>query len=187
VTVTAGDDVTINWEAQDPYTTLALWPVNTTDYNISQSQPVTTQNPATNGKNELTYTAPVSGVMPTMFSVDGCYGGATGPYDFTVSVEHAVRLAVPRIGVLRHHTAIAVGVHTPDGTPITDPSLKIEVQVKSGSRWLNVGTGAPVNGVAHVHATLPTRLRGKKVHLRAQALGPSYTTEVSAAATSRVA
>ena len=185
---TSGDTVTVDWEANQG-TVLSIYPAGTTDYNMSQATAASTGTPTPNGKDELSFTAQASGVVPMDFeAADGggfCTSAPTatpGPYDFTVSVEHAVILAVPHITVLHMHADLAVGTHTPDGKPLTDPALRVTIQVKSGGKWMRIGAGVPVAGVARVRISLPKRLRKTTVDLRAHAVGSAYTTQSSAVA-----
>lgn len=96
LSVTAGDSVTIDWEAPNylvgEYPEIHVYPVGTTDFNyknVPESE-YNLQGLNSNGRNELQVAAPKTGTMPMSFiSEGGCCSGKVGPYAFTAYVHHA--------------------------------------------------------------------------------------------------
>lgn len=181
--VTAGDLLTIDWESQVPQVELKLLPVGITDYTFSQTRAVAEQTLASNGKNELAYTASQGGAMYLDFKLCEI---TSAPYDFTAYVVHAVRLFIARRGHMPLSGTIAVGVHTPVGEPITDPSLQITLEIKIRGHWYTAGNATPANGTASVSFRLSARLRHQHVRLRAIAHGSAYHAASSSAIRVRV-
>jgi hypothetical protein len=96
INATAGDLLTIDWGGAGNMK-LWLYPVGTTDYTVFNYETVAEQEQNANGKNQLQYTVPVSGIMPLEFSVCD-YGGANeapGPYNFTVTAQHSLSVSLP--------------------------------------------------------------------------------------------
>jgi hypothetical protein len=124
VTPTAGDLMTISWEGT-PGTELKLLPVGTTDFTLFQVNPVISQEESSNGKNQATYSAPVSGSMPLYFRVCGYSGDQPGPYSFLVTDQHAIVTTIRPYTHLKTtatvyaSAALAGGTPVPDGTSFT--------------------------------------------------------------------
>jgi hypothetical protein len=187
VTVMAGDEVTVDWEAQDRYAYLHLYPLGTTDFTFPQANPVAESSLNDNLKAELTYQATQTGSLPLEFYASSDCGVAPpGPYSFTAYVVHTLRLFVAHRGRLPLSGTMAVGVHTPVGEPITDPNLQVMLEIKLRGHWHTVGTATPANGVASVPFSLSARLRHLHVSLRAIARGSAYHSASSAAIRVRV-
>jgi hypothetical protein len=124
VNVTAGDELTVDWESKSEHTELILKPVGTTDFTFLDNENAASDYPDSNGKSELTYTAPQSGLMPMYFR--SCYGlQSTGPYAFTANVKHAVFTSLtPRTNIrptatLTGSATLAGGAPVPDGLVFT--------------------------------------------------------------------
>lgn len=184
LSVVAGDHITFDWEAQEADTHLSLYPVGTTDFNYPQVKAALSLGLNQNNKNEGTLDATKSGAMPLVFvSQSGGCGTRPrpGPYNFTVYVVHEVRLSVPRIR-LHRQGYVAVGVHDPEGGPITAPTLTVSLELKVGRAWRTIGTGTASGGIARVSYSVRGSLRHRTTHMRAVAHGAGY-----AAATSLVA
>ena len=171
----AGDSFTIDWEGASSTTELDVYAVGTTDFTFPQTDTVATQQPNANLKAELKFVANASGSMPLRF-VD-C--GAGAPYDFTVTVKHAVRLSLPAARTLSRQGTINVGVHSPEGGSISDSSLTVALQISSGGKWTTIGASAVSNSRASVTYRVAASLRHRTVRLRALATGGSYLTETS--------
>lgn len=181
--VTAGDSLHIDWEAQDNSTDIHLFASGSTDFNFTSTQPVASAVLQNNLKDELAYQATQTGTMPLEFLAYGwCPQTPPGPYSFTAYVTHAVRLGLPRLS--RLHGSVQVGVHTPAGTPITDPELTITIQSLYHGHWHSLGTASPSNGLATLALFIPASLRGHHLTLRATAHGPDY--QPTSSATERV-
>lgn len=180
--VTAGDAVTIDWEAQyGNVENLRAYPVGTNDFNVNSTYPITFQDASENGKDEFQFTAPRTGTMPLDFTCcpPGDFGSG-GPYDFTASVQHVVRLSVPAVNRLGPSGSVKVGVHNPDGVTITDPALSVALQLHgAGQTWSPAGSASPSSGTATIPYTVPRSLAGQTLYLRVIASGPSYITEAS--------
>jgi hypothetical protein len=190
LSVIAGDDITINWEADSASEDdigLHVFPVGTTDYNFLNENAVEVQALNENLKNQLQFTATRTGVMPMEFNTGtGCGNPATGPYDFAAYVSHEMILGLPGISQISRHGVVAVGVHDPDGVALSSPTLRVSLQLLSHGRWQTLGAGDVINGVAKVPIQLSTRLDGEHIRLRALATGASYRTAVSRSVTALV-
>jgi hypothetical protein len=177
LSVTAGDEVTIDWEvppaADNDNPFLRVYPSGTTDFSVDNTVPVHDQNLNSNGRNELVFSAPITGLMPLDFSAD-----ETGPYDFTVRVEHDVRLGLPAMTTLPLTGTVSVGVHNPDGVALSDPALIVYLQIKpKHGDWTTIGSAPASAGVATIAYTVASTLSGQKAALRAVSAGPSYVTD----------
>jgi len=184
--VVAGDAVTIDWEA--PAESYAMvFPVGTTDFNVLGEQAVTHEMVSGNGKAALWFRATVSGTMPLVIGAGGCTSTITGPYSFTASVKHEVRLSIPHRRVLPLRGTVAVHISTPEGQPVSDSALQVLVQIQSHGHWRSVGSATAAGGVANVPCTVPADLRGSHASLRAIARGNAYEPATSATVRVRVA
>jgi hypothetical protein len=178
----AGDAIQIDWEALNGGVTLNLLPAGTTDFNFPQATPLTSGGlSAANNKGELKYQAAGAGNVPVEFIVRDGGGGscgrvfqAPGPYNFTLLVTHALNLALPNVGTLRPAGALTVAVHNPEGGPINDPAVRVEVQIKGRGSWYTIGVAGVTTSAAVVPFKIPRRLRHQHVTLRALANGVGY-------------
>jgi len=177
MSVTAGDTVLIDWESQGGKS-ICLNPPGTTDFNIEKVQCVAGQASGANGKNELTYTATGSGVIPIQFFT--APENSPAPYNFTAYVTHVLNVAPLHASALRRAGTLAVAVHNPEGGPISDPSVQVVLQIKGHGGWQTIGTAAVANSVAVVAFKVPARLRHQYVTLRALAQGSNYRPASSA-------
>lgn len=156
-----------------------LWPVGTTDFTFPDTEPASSSELNDNLKAELSYTAARTGNMPLEVIHGSCSSGDPGPYDFIVSVKHAIRLALPHVHRVARTGTMSVNVRNPDGVSVTAPALKVTLQARnSDGTWRSVGHAAPANGVARVAYRLAKRYRSKVV-LRALARGADYVTATS--------
>jgi hypothetical protein len=165
LSVVAGDQVTFDWEAQEADTGLSVFPVGTTDFNSAKESPVYSLGLSANKKNEGNFTATKSGGMPLNITASEpyCENAKPGPYDFTALVK----------GTLR------IGVHNPEGGPISAPALSVLVEVKLGSVWRPIGTSTVTSGAAIVQYKLPRSMRNRSTAMRVVASGAEYVTETS--------
>jgi hypothetical protein len=115
LSVVAGDQLTIDWESQALETELKLAPVGTTDYTLFQTELAAEQSLASNGKNQLTYKPPQSGVMPLYFRQ--C-GNTPGPYDFVATDQHALVVSLDRTSYVTLNTGVTAHASLADGTPV---------------------------------------------------------------------
>lgn len=177
-----GDKFTIDWESSSPDMHMVLFSVGVTDYTFNGADRLVDQTPNSNLKSESIIVAPTSGMMPLEF---GQCTGTPGPYNFTVYVNHAVVLALPRLSRLTRRSVINVAVHNPEGGVISDPQLFVDIQLRRGNgRWKTYGTSSVVNSAANVQLHLPRTLRKHKVSMRAFAHGVGFTDKTSATAKS---
>jgi hypothetical protein len=190
--VVAGDSLTVDWESQAtglPYA--ALYLVGTNDYDFPQTQDLVNSFLNGNDKAQLTYTAPVSGALLLDFSADdicntGDVGG--GPYDFTAYVVHALALSLSGVTPGALTGTASVGVHSPDGTPLSDPAINVQLRASVSSRTpVTLGTAAPSNGVATIAYKLPSSWTGKTVTGTASASGTGYKSATSTSAKVKLA
>jgi len=183
VAATAGDELTIDWETQSPSMYMNLFQVGTTDYNEPDQTPLVQENVNSNYKAEGTYTAIQSGVLPLEFFSDSGCGNPPAPYDFTVSVIHALAVSLSTLTGSLSGVATA-GVHNPDGGPLSGPPLVVNLQVSGvGLPWTSIGSASPVNGVATIDYAVPASLAGKAVEFRAVGQGTGYQTNTSSVQT----
>jgi hypothetical protein len=182
--VTKGDRVTIDWGAQQQTTAMSLLPVGTTDATVATATPTATDAlEEMYGKSELN-AAPQrrTGLVPLQFHGVVCDGGG-GPYDFTASVRHAVRLSWAGGRRVRSGSRVTIRVRTPDGHPISARALGVSVQAHIRGAWRPAGHASAVRGRARVRLALRPR---RAVRLRAVASGPGYLRRVSAVRSVRV-
>jgi hypothetical protein len=193
--VLAGDRVTIDWGAPNytsgQYPELQVFPLGTNDYTVG-GVPFGTyqvQAPNDNGLNQFNFTVASSGDIPFNFTAGpgNCCSGSNGPYDFTAYVLHAVELAIARRRALSIRGILPVAVNRPEGGLVTDPNLRILLQIKGHGRWRSIGQATVANGFAYVPFAVPARLRRQRASLRAIAQGDSYISAASAAVRVRVA
>jgi hypothetical protein len=148
-----GDKITIDWTSE-PDTNgaylSALWaylyPVGTTDFNFSNTNPVAEKevNYVENGLQELQYLTNRDGTLPLEFQAGArnCQEDA-GPYNFTAYVSHELVLGLHAHTNRAHHsTTFSVAVHNPDGAPITGVPLVATYQLLSHGHWQKIRSGA---------------------------------------------
>lgn len=184
LSVISGDRVTIDWEAQEiDYTELDVYPRGTTDFNYPQASVTARSTLNSNAKAELALTANSTGNMPVAItsSTWSCLAGTPGPYDFTAYVRHAVVLGVPKRASLSRRGVLRVAVHNPDGGPVSDPALRVSLQLLGGSvrRWRTVGSATPADGHAAISYAAPRSMRSRRVLMRVVASGAAYMTTVA--------
>lgn len=170
--VIADDRVTIDLEGKtegDGFL-VNVYPLGTNQFNVGQSKPFASTVNHQENKEELSFTAPATGTMP--MGVATC--DAVGTYNFTAYVVHVIRLGLPHPLLLRRKGLLSVSVHSPDGGIISDPALRVIVQVGGNGSWWNVGSSSVTDSVAAIRMTIPTRLRGRLVKLRVIAGGGAY-------------
>jgi hypothetical protein len=110
VNATAGDLLTINWEATKG-TELKLMPVGTTDFTVFQTNPALTESLSSNGKSQVQYSVPQAGAMPLYFRVCSFYESSPGPYAFTVTAQHAVSVSLNPATYIYPTTTITGSAH----------------------------------------------------------------------------
>lgn len=153
VNVTAGDELIVDWESVPDETALILKPVGTTDFTFLNIENAEEDYPNSNNKSELTYTAPLSGLMPLYFK--SCYGlQDAGPYAFTANVKHAIFTSLtPRTNI--RPTATLTGSATlAGGTPVPD-GLTFTLTASWPGRGLAQFTAASVGGSLSFPVALP--------------------------------
>jgi hypothetical protein len=171
-----GDELIIDWEAQQPQTKLELFPIGTTDFNLGKVAPLVQQGLSSNNKNELKYTdSTVSGSMPLIIHNASCEGtNGPGPYSFAVYVLHAVGVFLPRLSSLRASGAMIVSVRNPEGGNPPGAALSVELQLAGHDGWRTIGTGTTSGTSAVVHFKVPSVLRHRRATLRALVHGHEY-------------
>jgi hypothetical protein len=172
---TSGDAIQLDWEVGDRWVVLSLYAPGTNDFNFPQTRPLANGQVNGNGKAELTYTAQQTGNIPLFLRDPGCYGsGVPGPYSFTAYITHALNLALPNIRALRKTGTLTVAVHNPEGGPINDPAVHVELQITGRGGWQRIGVATVANSAATIAFKVPARLRRQHVTLRALAHGTGY-------------
>jgi hypothetical protein len=186
VPLTAGDALTVNFgiTQTDVDFTVLLYPHGTTDSSVDGVRSLASVTVGRYGKGRLTFRAARSGTHPLRFS--SCGGFATGPFQFSVLVKHRARLALtPRRSIDRAGT-VAVQVRTPDGKPITDPTLRVTLRATWGNKTRTLGRTSPKRGVASFRLSLPASVGGSAIELRAVAGGRDYFGAATGTRTVRV-
>lgn len=157
--VMAGDVVTIDWESNTKGNEIRILPMGTTDFTMFQVTPVAEQALAGNGKNQLKYTAPQSGVLPMYFRV--C-SDTPGPYDFLATNQHALVAALAKRLRIRRTARIVGTARLVDGTPVPD-GLAFTLTAKWPGRGLAQFTATTQAGSLTFPVSLPPSTQGKNV------------------------
>jgi hypothetical protein len=174
---TAGDEITIDWQAQDGNTGLNVYPSGTNDYDVDNTNTLESANLNANGEDALSLQATDDGTLPLQFS-DNQYN-SPGPYSFTVAITHNMVVTLGAVPDTLTGTA-SVDLASPDGTPL-GANITATLQVSAnGVPWTAVGNTAASGGVASVAYAVPTALDGKLVRFRAVGSGSGYLTVTSA-------
>jgi hypothetical protein len=177
--VTSGDKVTIDWESQVGNTVLDVFPGGTTDYNVDNTNTLQEQYLNDNDKNELEFQVTSTTTLPLLFSSGDGWDNPTAPYDFTVSLRHAMVLSTPSISNALSGTVTA-GIHSPDGTPLSGSTLSVSLQVSASHvPWTTIGSANPVNGLATIAYKVPASLASKRVTFRFAGSGAGYSSATS--------
>ena len=170
----AGDQLTIDFAGSGvEYAT--VYPVGTTDYNVTDTSDVAQAEIGSNGAQQLVVKTDRDGTFPLDFSTTNCdFGGSAtpGPYNFTAYVSHEIVLALTAVAHPRSHsTAFKAAVHNPDGLPLTNPVLRASFRQIAGHKTTSLATvAAPFAFVRK----WPKRLRGAKQTIRVTVTGPGY-------------
>ena len=183
VNVTAGDVVTVNWGTQSTGMNMTILPEGTTDYTLFNVDPITTENVNSNFVNTASYTVPQDGSFPIDFtSNDDCDDVAPAPYDFTVTVQHGVVLALPSLSTLPLTGSTAVKVDNPDGVAINDSTLTVSLEIEAADQdsFTSIGSATVSNGTAVINYTVPSALQGKTVTVEATSSGTNYVPATTA-------
>ena len=179
--LTIGDSVAMQWEAQLAATYLRLYGPTVTDFNLyslgTEGRLIDTNTSFDAEKSENTYKATGSGDYHFYFEHPVHSGEARsyGSYSFTVHITHALSLGLSHVGALRHRGRLTVAVHNPEGGPINDPTVQVELQIKGRGSWQRLGTGTASNSAAVIAFSVPARLRHQHVTLRALARATGYS------------
>jgi hypothetical protein len=179
--VITGDTIQIDWEVHNEGIHLHVWAPGTTEFNYETRESLKLV-PNSNLKTESTFQATQTGNMPIRFAIaeERCPSvNVPGPYSFTAYVTHELDVALPHVGSLPHRGTLSIGVHNPEGAPISDQNVHVELQIKGHGAWRAIGTAVVGNGAALVHFTVPGYERHRTVTLRALAHGPEYTAAAS--------
>jgi hypothetical protein len=175
--VITGDTLQIDWEVHNEGIHLHVWAPGTTEFNYETRESLKLV-PNSNLKTESTFQATQTGDMPMRFAIaeERCPSvNVPGPYSFTAYVTHELNVALPHVRSLPHRGTLSIGAHNPEGAPISDQNVRVELQIKGSGAWRTIGTAGVGNGVALVHFAIPGYERHRTVTLRALAHGPEYT------------
>jgi hypothetical protein len=183
--VTNGDNVSIGWQApldsdgNGPQ--LSAFDVRIDDSSVAHANPLTWAILPPAGQSTMTFTAVATGVLPLQFQSGECCDEADpGPYSFMATVTHAVALTLPTVSSMPASGTMDVSVANPDGVGLSDPSLAIDLQVRSaGQGWSTIGTASASGGVAGITYSVPSGLNGQTVKIQAVAHGAGYQTQTS--------
>jgi hypothetical protein len=185
LSVTNGDDVSIDWQAPiDLYGNgpqLSAFDVGIDDSSVGHANPLTWAILPPGGQSTMKFTAVATGVMPLQFQSGECCDEADpGPYAFTATVSHAVALTLPTVASMPASGTMDVSVANPDGVGLSDPTLAVDLQVRTGGQgWTTIGTASASAGVAGISYSVPSNLNQRTVSIQAVAHGAGYQTQTS--------
>ena len=170
----AGDSLTLNFRSTqtDVVFVVSLYRHGTTDSSLDGARPLATAGVGVDGKGRLTFGAARSGTHPLRFA--SCSGFEAGPFEFRALVTHRAGLALPPARTIDRTGAVAVQVRTPEGSPITDPALRVTLRGTWGGKTRTLGRASPARGVASVKLSLPASVAGSAIKLQAVAAGRDY-------------
>lgn len=164
--VTVGDHVTIDWGAVLPQSTcLTIYPIGTNDYGVSTAEPEESTEQGSNGKQEMKFTAPVSGNLIMDFAATALYSGCTscaGPYEFTAYVQHALQITLSAPSPLLTNSTVTAAVTQNTGAPIPN-GLALSLRAEYGEAPVYEATAATSNGIASFPLALPSSVIGGEV------------------------
>jgi hypothetical protein len=195
LSLAAGDEATIDWmsvtdsDGGDYANELSVYPAGTTDFSINNVERMHEFSIGDNDRAESIFSANTTGSYPLIFwRASGRCSSPGGPYSFTVTVKHSVVLFLGSVKKLdRRSGTISVGVHTPEGQPITDPGLRVSLRGSwPGHKASELAGGSPSGGIVSLSVKLPKSTRGKKVSIRAISAGAGYRSAHSSLRTVRV-
>ncbi len=170
----AGDRLDITFGGFDALN-LLVFGVGTTDANLSDAPDVAEKETMGTANAHLSYTATQDGTLPLQFqSLGGC--DAAGGFSFTASVTHQI-VIYPRIGSrpARHETRFAVALYHPDGSRLTDPSLRATYSLVSHGHVSRLAVRAAPFSYTRVW---PRSARGRRETVRVTITGAGYRTVV---------
>jgi hypothetical protein len=191
----AGDQAIVDWTSltdsngRDYANELSVYPSGTTDFSINNNDPAHEFSVGDNDRAESIFSANSTGSYPLIFwRGSGSCSTPGGPYNFTVTVKHSAVLFLGSVKKLAGRSGtLSVGVHAPDGQPITDGGLRVALRGSwPGHKASELASGTPTNGAAKLSVKLPKSARGKKVSIRAVAQGADYLPARSSVRTVRV-
>lgn len=164
----AGDQVTIDWAAanHDFAEEAMIYPVGTTDFSINNLNALGYYYLGSNNHAEAVFKTGVGGSFPLIFRGDGCYEPTPGPYDFTVTIQHALTISLKSYTHIRTTTTIAASANLVDGTPVPDGmAFNLAVSWPNPNHESALYTATSVGGAFSFPLALPESARGKKATL----------------------
>lgn len=173
----ARDKLTIDWEGQQDEDKLYLYRPGTNEFNYSKEEQTVVARNELGGakKTESTYEASETGSFPLAFIFFHDDGPTPGPYSFTAYVIHALSVGLPRVAALHRTGTLTVPVHNPEGGPIENPAVEVELQINARGAWHKIGTASVTDSAAVIAYRVPGRFRHLHATLRALAHGTGYT------------
>jgi hypothetical protein len=192
----AGDRATVDWmtlteSSGSRYAeyadSLRVYPRGTTDFSINNVDSAYQFSTGSNHHAQSVVSAGSTGIYPLIFySYHLCSTG--GPFNFTVTIKHSAVLFLNKVKTFAGGRIQAkVGVHTPEGEPITDSALRVRlIGSWPGHKARTLGTGSPSDGSVTLSISLPKSAWGKKVTVRAKASGGDYLNAQSGVRTVQV-
>lgn len=193
----AGDQVLLKGDATAPAWGFHAWvfPAGTTDATVDQRWGQTISPGGRGGFDgaPLVFTANVTGTYPVEFGGECGVSAASGPFNFLVTVYHKALVFLPPFSRISSGGKFTAVVRTPDGSPISDPSLILrlygvwkDASFVPASRHL-IGTAAAVRGLAQFTVRVPARLRGSTIQLRVTGHGNGWQPVANSSATAVIA
>jgi hypothetical protein len=186
-----GDIVKITWGSPAAVDTLALFPAGTLDSDNTGGcyyasgwtswahSPVLSDSNATPTTVKLSQTVvTASGNYPLLF-LDTTDVGNAGAYSFTTEVLHAAAVSFTRQSKIPGAGTFKAAVLAPDGSSISDSTLKLTLNGYWSNRKHKLATASPTNGIATFDYSLPWRVWGKKIRLEFSGGGSSYQSVTS--------
>jgi hypothetical protein len=174
---TAGDQVTIDWQHNggDEYSyvvQMRVFPEGTDDFSINNVSSLFSFYIGANDKAQSVFTLPQTGTFPLQFIAGCCGDDDAGPYDFSTTIERAVKLFISsprRKARISRNTSVVVNVRGAEGAPYTGLPVTLTGVWRGTNRRL--GTATSSNGVATFALRLPRSTRKKTIRLRASVSG----------------
>jgi hypothetical protein len=118
-----GDQATIDWGAtQRSYANeLFVYPAGTTDFSINNVQWLDRYLLGENAKAEAVFSSGTGGNFPLIFAAEDCdEDHHAGPYDFTVTDQHAVTATLRQFPHIRPTTTLTATASLVSGAPVPD-------------------------------------------------------------------
>jgi hypothetical protein len=160
-----GDQATIDWGATqlDYAHGLYVYPAGTTDFSINNVDPLDHYYLGENGKAEAVFSSGTGGNFPLIFAAEGCdEDHHAGPYDFTVTDQHAISVALRQFIHIKPTTTLTATANLASGAPVPD-GLSFTLTATWPGGGIASYSAASVGSGLTFPLTLPETAEGQKV------------------------